>query len=106
MVIVEVPEPVIDVGLKLTVTPAGCPLAVNATAELKPSRAVDVMVEVPLLPCSTETDPGEAVREKVGLVAVGARALMRFGPFGLPQPVTRSYPVVEEKLPDVPLVMS
>lgn len=26
--------------------------------------------------------------------------------FGLPHPVTRSYPVTAEKLPEVPLVMS
>lgn len=80
----------IDVGLKLTVTPVGWPLAVNATAELNPSRAVDVIVEAPLAPCSTVTEPGDAVNENVGLVAVGASALIRFCPFGLPQPVTRS----------------
>lgn len=90
MVIVDVPEPVIDVGLKLTVTPAGWPLAVNETVELKPSRAETAMVEVPVLPCSTETEAGAAERLKVGLDAVGARALIRFCPFGLPQPVTRS----------------
>jgi len=96
MVIVEVPEPVMEVGLKVTVTPAGWPLADSDTAELKPSMAVDVMVEVALPPWSTVKEAGEAERVKVGLVAVGARALIRFWPFGLPQPVTRSNPVVAE----------
>lgn len=79
-----------DAGPKVTVTPAGWPLAVKATVELKPSTAVDVIVEVPLFPRSTVTAAGAAESENVGLVAVGASALIRFGPFGLPQPVTRS----------------
>ena len=42
IVIVEVPEPgaAMDVGLKVTVTPVGWPLADNATAELKPPEIV------------------------------------------------------------------
>src|SRR5271170_1272282 len=98
MVIVDVPEPgtAMDVGLKLTVTPAGWPLAVKATAESKPPATVVVMVEVPLLPCTTETEAGEAEMAKVGLVVVGARALIRPVPFGLPQPVAKSYPVAAE----------
>lgn len=61
-VMVEVPEPgaAMDVGLKLTVTPVGWPLAVNAMAELKPPETAVVMVEVPLLPCTTETEVGAA----------------------------------------------
>ena len=39
-----------DEGLKVTVTPAGWPLADNAIAELKPPETVVVMVEVTLLP--------------------------------------------------------
>lgn len=42
----------------------------------------------------------------MGEVATGASALISPVPFGLPHPVTRSYPVTAEKLPDVPLVMS
>jgi hypothetical protein len=91
MVILEVPAPVMDVGLKPTVTPEGWPVAVKVTAESKPSTMVDVMVDVPLLPCTTETEVGEAEREKDGVcVDDPARALMRPAPFGLPQPVTRS----------------
>ena len=91
----DVPDPVIDVGLKVAVTPAGRPLAVRATAELKPSTTVLVIVELPLLPCTTETDAGEADSVNVGLVDVGASALISPA-LGLPQPVTRSYPVVAE----------
>jgi len=91
-VIVELPEPgaAIDVGLKLTVTPVGWPDADKATAELKPSNTVVVTVDVPLLPCITDTELGDAEMVKVGVVEVGASALIRPVPFGLPQPVTRS----------------
>jgi hypothetical protein len=47
---VDVPVPVIEVGLKATVTPVGWPFADNVTAELKPPVVVLVMVEVPDLP--------------------------------------------------------
>lgn len=92
MVNVDVPEPgaAIDVALRLRVTPAGWPLAVKVTAESNPPSALVVMVEAPLPPCTMETEAGEAERVKVGDVAVGARALIRPVPFGLPQPVTRS----------------
>ena len=92
MVIADVPEPgaAMDVGLKLTVTPVGWPLAVKAIAEAKPPETVVVIVELPLLPCTTETDVGEAEIAKAGDVLVGARALISPVPFGLPQPVTRS----------------
>src|SRR5580693_728632 len=105
---VDVPEPgaAMDVGLKLTVTPVGWPVADNAMAELNPPETAVVIVDEPLLPCTTETDAGEAEMVKLGLVEVGARASMRPVPLGLPHPVTRSYPVTAEKLPDVPLVMS
>lgn len=65
---VEVPEPgaAIDAGLKLAVTPVGAPLAVNAIAELKPPETAVVMVELPLLPCATETEVGEEEIVKAG----------------------------------------
>jgi len=52
IVMVELPEPgaAMDVGLKLTVTPAGWPLADKVTVELKPPAIVEVIVDVPLLP--------------------------------------------------------
>jgi hypothetical protein len=87
---VDVPVPVMEAGLKLAVTPLGWPLAVKVTAESKPSRKVEVMVDLPLLPCTTVTEAGDAERVKVGDVTAGARALSRPVPLGLPQPVTRS----------------
>ena len=86
----EVPFPVIDAGLKPTVTPVGCPEAVSVTAELNPPLTVLVTVVDPVLPCTTETDAGEALRLKPGAAAVPASALSRPEPFGLPQPVTKS----------------
>jgi hypothetical protein len=59
IVIVDDPEPVIEFALKLTVTPEGSPLADNATAESNPSLTVVEIVELPLLPCTTETDAGD-----------------------------------------------
>jgi hypothetical protein len=64
IVMVEVPAPVIEVGLKLTVTPVGWPLAVKAMAASKPPVTELVMVLVPELPCATETETGEAERMK------------------------------------------
>ena len=91
-VAVDVPEPgaAMDDGLKLTVTPVGWPLAVKAIAASNPPETAVVMVEVPLLPTTTETDVGEAARVYAGVWLVGARALIRPVPLGLPQPVTRS----------------
>lgn len=92
MLMVEVPEPgaAMEAGLKVTVTPVGWPDAVSAMAELKPPETAVVMVEEPLPPWTTETELGEAEMVKLGLLEVGARALMRPVPLGLPQPVTRS----------------
>lgn len=51
MPIVEFPDPPLtDDGLKLIVTPVGCPDAVNPTAELNPPLGVTVMVLLPLPP--------------------------------------------------------
>ena len=65
----DVPEPgaAIEVGLKVAVTPVGWPLAVKATAELKPPETVVVIVEVPLLPCTTETEVGDAASVNAGV---------------------------------------
>jgi hypothetical protein len=67
-VIVVVPDPgaaSVD-GTKLTVTPLGCPLAVNATAELNPPLIEDVMVVVPEFPMTTTRLVGLAASEKIG----------------------------------------
>jgi len=50
IVTVEFPAPLMEVGLKLTVTPAGWPLAVSEIAELNPPVTVLVIVEFPELP--------------------------------------------------------
>ncbi len=87
---VEVPDPgaAMDVGLRLAVTPVGAPEADKVIAELKPPATVVVIVDVPLLPCTTDTDVGEAEMLKLG-VGLEVRALI--SPlFGVPQPVTRS----------------
>lgn len=64
----DVPEPgaAMDVGLKAAVTPVGRPEADNAIAELNPPETVVVMVDVPVLPCATETDVGDAASVKAG----------------------------------------
>jgi len=92
MVMLELPEPgaAMDVGLKLTVTPVGWPDAVKAMAELKPPETAVVIVDDLNEPSTTETEAGEAEMVKLGVVDVGASALISPVPFGLPQPVTRS----------------
>ena len=60
MVIVDVPVPVMDPGLKLMLAPVGWPDADNVTAESNPPLTVLVIVEEPELPCTIETDVGEA----------------------------------------------
>jgi len=108
MVIVELPEPgaAMDEGLKPTVTPVGWPDADKAIAASKPPEIAVVIVDVPALPSATVTEVGEAEMVKFGVEELPASALIRPVPFGLPHPVTKSYPVTAEKLPDVPLVMS
>lgn len=88
MLMVEPPVPVIDVGLKPTVTPVGCPLAVSVTAELNPPVTVLLMVVLPALPCWTDTEDGEADRLNPGCAGPVSAAINP--EFGLPHPVTRS----------------
>jgi hypothetical protein len=76
MVMVEVPAPVMLVGLKDTVTPVGAPDEVSAIAELKPPVTVEVMVLVPLLPAATVTLLGEADKLKPGCEAAFTVRLM------------------------------
>ena len=109
MPMVAVPDPgaAIDAGVNVTVTPLGCPFADNAIAALNPPDTLVLIVEEPPLPCTTDTAPGTAEIAKFGVVEVlPASALINPTPFGLPHPVTRSYPVTAEKLPEVPPVMS
>jgi hypothetical protein len=92
MVIVEVPEPgaAMEVGVKPTVTPVGLPVADKAIAELNPPETAVVIVDVPWLPWTTETEVGEAEMVKLGAEVIPAKALIRPAPFGLPQPVAKS----------------
>ena len=64
---VSVLVPVVDAGLNVAVTPAGKPLALNATLPLKPPEGVTVTPSVPELPWLMETPADVAVREKSGL---------------------------------------
>jgi hypothetical protein len=68
MVMLEVPEPgdAMDAGIKPTVTPVGCPVADKATAELNPPEMPTMMVEEPLLPCTTDAEAGDAEMVKSG----------------------------------------
>lgn len=101
----ELPAPLIVAGLKPTVTPLGCPLADSVIVELNPPVTVLVIVELPALPGATETDAGEADKLNPGLDELPASAAIRPDPFGLPQPVAKSYPVVAE-WPLLPLTIS
>lgn len=87
----ELPAPVIEEGLKPTVTPLGCPLADNAIAESKPPVTVLVIVVLPELPCTTVTEAGDAERLNPGEDEdPPASAVINALPFGLPQPVAKS----------------
>ena len=90
IVITEVPAPVIEAGLKTTETPVGWPVAEREIAELKPPVTALVIVEVPALPCVTETVAGEAERLKPEAGEPPASAATRAAPFGLPIPVAKS----------------
>jgi len=95
MLIDEEPEPGAGIGVvpKVTVTPVGWPEADKLIAESNPPKTLVVIVDVPLLPCTTDTELGEAEMVKPGAADVPARAPSRPDPLGLPQPVTKSYPV-------------
>jgi hypothetical protein len=73
MVELPVPGAAIEVGLKLTVVPAGAPEAERLIELLKPPLTVVVIVEVPWLPCATLSEVGEAVRVKFPPPAAGVR---------------------------------
>ena len=64
---VSVLAPVVDVGLKVAVTPVGWPLTLNATAPVKPLNAFTLIVLVALAPRATLTVPGVAESAKSGV---------------------------------------
>jgi hypothetical protein len=92
---VDVPVPLMEDGLKATVTPAGVPEAVKATAESKPPLTVLVIFVLPELPCAIDTDAGDAERLNPEGAVAPVSAVSR-PVFGLPHPVTKSKPVSAE----------
>lgn len=72
-VIVEVPAPVIEVGLKEIVIPLPAPEADRLMAELKPPVTAVVIVEVLELPRVMARVVGDALTEKPAVTAVTVR---------------------------------
>lgn len=70
IVMVDVPAPVIEVGLKLIVVPLAWPEADNEIAEAKPPVTEEVMVTLPELLRATVMAVGEALIEKLAAVPV------------------------------------
>lgn len=64
------PAPVIEVGLKLPVTPVGMPVADRETFESKPPETAMLTTAYPLCPWSSDPDVGET--EMVNAPAVAA----------------------------------
>jgi hypothetical protein len=107
-VTVNVPVAAVDVAVKVsselpdgpiglvpmpTVTPEGRPDTDNEIDELYPPNGVLVTVEVPFVPCTIESGVPESENPEVGTAPVSAASSPAFG---LPQPVTRSYPLTAE----------
>lgn len=69
MVIVELPEPVIVVGLNDTLTPLPAPEADRLMLELNPPLATVVMVSETELLCVTDSEVEAALRVKSPVVA-------------------------------------
>ena len=90
IVMVEAPDPgaAMDVGLKLTVTPAGWPVALKATAELNPPETAVAIVLVPLDPRATDAAVGEAVMVNAGAITVSETVAVLVTPPPVPVTVT------------------
>ena len=73
IVTLEVPAPVIEVGVNLTVTRLPCPEADNVIAELNPPVTDEVTVTVSDVPLLTVIEEGEALIENPGVVPVTVR---------------------------------
>ena len=87
----EVPELASEDGLKLGLGQPEGAVALSAMPALSVPLTVAEIVALPGLPAATETDVGEA-RVKLADCVVLVNAAIRPA-FGLPHPVTRSYPV-------------
>lgn len=64
MVMVEAPDPVTELGLKLTLFPLPCPDAEKVTAELKPPEPATVRVEAPEAFWAMDSVLGDAEKVK------------------------------------------
>jgi len=92
MVMVEFPLPGVGIGLGLKLATGGIATLgeteeVNATGETNPVPMALVIVDVPLEPCATVTDVGEAERVKVAGTATVRLKVAEFV-MPLPDPVT------------------
>jgi hypothetical protein len=91
---VRVLVPVVDVGLKLAVTPEGKPLALSATLPVNPPEGATVTVLVDVPPCATDTLAGLADREKLeGPLTVRVRVAVWVSEPLVPVTVTVAAPV-------------
>jgi hypothetical protein len=88
-VMVEVPAPVIEVGLKVTVCAPPSPEADRLIAESKPPDTVVVIVEVPELSLATLIEVGDALIAKPAVVLV----------------IVKETVVVSIVLPEVPVTL-
>jgi hypothetical protein len=89
--------PVADVGLKLAVTPAGNPLAPNATPPVKPPLRVMAIVLIPLAPRFIVRLAGLAASAKSGVacaLTVRLIVVVRVSPPPVPVTVTTAGPSV------------
>ena len=77
------------VGLKTAVTPLGRVEVLKVTLPSKPKNASTVITSDPLAPGAIAAPVPELVSTKLG-VSAPTKSLIRFCPFGLPQPVTSS----------------
>lgn len=67
-------------GLKPTVTPLGSSETDKVMSELSPPKTLVEIVDLPLLPCTTDTELGEAEMVKPGAADVPARESSRPDP--------------------------
>ena len=91
-VLAPFPGDAILVGAKVAVTPEGNPVADNATADLKPPRAVVVTVTEAELPAVTDTVVAPGVSVKLGTVTVSASGVVCVNPPPVPEIVTVAFP--------------
>lgn len=101
---VELPLPgaAIEAGLKLAVTPAGKPEALNETAELKPPLTAVVIDVLPELPCVTERLVGAALKLKSAVVP-GLKITSSTGCSSIPLGATPVCPCRKSNMP-TPLI--